>query len=72
MLIPRGLEEEAFLSEVASVKALMQEALWQYSNNSKKAGVVDIQCGGNKDTQGLEFCSKGFGSYREQRAIGGF
>lgn len=43
MLISRELEEKAFLAEAASVKALIWEYLWQYSNNSKKARVVEIQ-----------------------------
>ena len=44
MLMPGDLEEKVLLLEVASVKALTQEYLWQCSNSSKRARVVDVQC----------------------------
>lgn len=73
MLISRELEEKAFLAEAASVKALIWEYLWQYSNNSKKARVVEIQWvwrgWGCLRTSKR---GKGFGSYSEQEVTGVF
>lgn len=43
MLVSRDLQEKEFLVEIESVNAVMWEYLWQYSNNSKKPRVIEIQ-----------------------------
>lgn len=43
MLTSRDLDEKAFLAVVVCVKAVIWDYLWQYSNNSKKARMVEIQ-----------------------------
>lgn len=49
LLIPRELQKKAFLSEMASVKTLTQEYLWQDSDHGKKARVLTPSEHGGKE-----------------------
>lgn len=49
LLIPRELQKKAFLSEMASVKTLTQEYLWQDSDHGMKARALTPSEHGGKE-----------------------